>query len=86
MVLIVAPVSREDPNGTKVARVREALDESRLLQQPITASAESIFALQALGHDPCANPLLYFASHPGKLSHKLVQVHAIGNEICAISE
>src|SRR5690242_4656315 len=27
-----------------------------------------------------------FASNPGKLSHKLVQVHAIGNEICAISE
>ena len=27
-----------------------------------------------------------FASNPGKLSHKLVQLHAIGNEICAISE
>ena len=27
-----------------------------------------------------------FASNPGKLSHKLVQVQAIGNEICAISE
>ena len=27
-----------------------------------------------------------FASNPGKLSHKLVQLHAVGNEICAISE
>jgi ketosteroid isomerase-like protein len=26
------------------------------------------------------------ASNPGELSHKLLQVHAIGNEICAISE
>jgi integrase len=41
--------------------VREALDESGLLQQPISASAESMLALQAVGHDPCANtaPYLY---------------------------
>ena len=54
-VLIVAPVSSEDRNGTEIARVREALDESGLLQQAISAAAESMLALQALRHDPCAN-------------------------------
>jgi len=40
------------------------------------------FGQQAIEKRHAAN----FASNPGKLSHKLVQVHAIGNEICAISE
>jgi ketosteroid isomerase-like protein len=40
------------------------------------------FGQQAIEKRHAAN----FASSPGKLSHKLLQVHAIGNEICAISE
>jgi ketosteroid isomerase-like protein len=40
------------------------------------------FGQQAIEKRHAAN----FASNPGKLSHKLLQVHAIGNEICAISE
>src|SRR6266550_327985 len=40
------------------------------------------FGQQAIEKRHAAN----FASNPSKFSHKLVQVHAIGNEICAISE
>ena len=40
------------------------------------------FGQQAIEKRHAAN----LASNPGKLSHKLLQVHAIGNEICAISE
>jgi uncharacterized protein (TIGR02246 family) len=39
------------------------------------------FGQQAIEKRHAAN----FASNPGKLSHKLLQVHAIGDEICAIS-
>jgi len=40
------------------------------------------FGQQAIEKRHAAN----FASNHSKFSHKLVQVHAIGNEICAISE
>jgi hypothetical protein len=60
----------EDPNGPKVVRVRNAQDESLLLKRPISASADSMCALQALRHDPCApaQTLLLPLGRPAKLA------------------
>jgi uncharacterized protein (TIGR02246 family) len=57
-----------------------------------TADAAEVFEKEAAGGSACGREAIeqryaaHFASGPGKLSLKLVQVYAIGSDTCAISE
>jgi uncharacterized protein (TIGR02246 family) len=57
-----------------------------------TADAAEVFEKEAAGGSACGREAIeqryaaHFASGPGKLSLKLVQVYAIGSDTCVISE